>query len=50
MERIRGEDRLGQKVGMIELDNTIYSIDAGKVGDMELTDLLIKGWWQKIIN
>jgi hypothetical protein len=43
---IRSSDRLGQKVGMVQLDNLIYSIDVGKAGGFKLASLIIDDWWR----
>jgi len=40
------QDRLGQKVGMIEIDDLLYYLDIGKAKGKEVAELLIKDWWQ----
>jgi len=41
------KDRLGERVGMIELDDLIYYIDTGKAKGKELAEIIIKDWWAK---
>lgn len=41
----RGEDRLGERMGTIELGDLLYSIDTGKANGNKLAELLIKDWW-----
>lgn len=43
----RGQDRLGERIGTIELDDIIYSIDTGKSKGDKIAELLIKDWWEK---
>lgn len=43
----KSQNRLGEKIGMIELDNIIYSIDTGKAEGDKIAELLIKDWWEK---
>jgi glycosyltransferase involved in cell wall biosynthesis len=41
------KDRLGERVGTIEIDNLIYYIDIGKAKGKELAEMIIKDWWLK---
>lgn len=41
----KGEDRLGERLGMVELDNLINYIDIGKSKGKEIAEILIKDWW-----
>jgi len=41
----RGQDRLGERIGIIELDDIIYSIDVGQAKGDKIAELLIKDWW-----
>jgi CMP-N-acetylneuraminic acid synthetase len=43
----RGEDKLGNKVGMLKLDDIVCSIDVGKAKGNKIAELLIKDWWLK---
>jgi len=43
----KSQNRLGDKIGTIELDNVIYSIDTGKAQGDKIAELLIKDWWEK---
>lgn len=43
---IRKGDRLGQKVGIIELDDITYSIDVGKPSGYQLASSIIDSWWK----
>ncbi|MDP2947540.1 MAG: glycosyltransferase [Nanoarchaeota archaeon] len=43
----KGQDRLGERVGMVELDNLLYYIDIGKAKGKELAEMIIKDWWLK---
>lgn len=43
----KGEGRLGEKLGMIKLDDMIYSIDIGKTEGKKVGELLIEDWWEK---
>jgi rhamnosyltransferase len=42
---IRSGERLGNKVGMIDLDDMIYSLDVGKKTGHQLAELMIEEWW-----
>jgi rhamnosyltransferase len=43
----KGQDRLGERIGMIEVDNLLYYIDVGKAKAREMAEILIKDWWPK---
>jgi len=43
----KSHDRSGEKVGMVELDNLLCSIDIGKAEGDKIAELLIKDWWEK---
>lgn len=43
----RGQDRLGERIGTVELDNLLYSIDVGKLKGKEIAESLIKNWWSE---
>jgi glycosyltransferase involved in cell wall biosynthesis len=44
---IREGERLGQKVGMLELDEMLYSLDVGKKTGYQLAEFIIRDWWAK---
>jgi hypothetical protein len=44
---IRYGDRLGQKIGMIELDDIVNTIDVGKQNGFELAEMIIDKWWDE---
>jgi len=39
------KDRLGERVGTVEVDDLIYYIDTGKAKGKELAEKIIKDWW-----
>lgn len=43
----KGQDRLGERLGIIEIDNLLYYIDVGKAKSKEIAEALIKDWWSK---
>lgn len=43
---IRSSERLGEKVGMVELDDIVYSLDVGKAPALKLAQSLIEEWWR----
>jgi rhamnosyltransferase len=44
---IRHGDRLGYKVGMVEIDDITQTIDVGKQGGLNLAELIIEKWWEQ---
>lgn len=44
---IRHGDRLGHKIGMIEIDDITQTIDVGKQGGRQLAELIIEKWWEQ---
>jgi CMP-N-acetylneuraminic acid synthetase len=38
-------DRLGERVGTLEMDDVIYYIDTGKAKGKQLAEMIIKDWW-----
>jgi len=44
---IRHGDRLGQKIGMIELDDVIHTIDVGKQNGFKIAEMIIDKWWDE---
>ena len=44
---IRQGDRLGQRIGIIELDDVVYTIDVGKNNGGEVAEMIIDKWWEK---
>ena len=41
------QNRLGERLGMVEVDNILYYIDIGKSKAKEMAEILIKDWWPK---
>ena len=41
------QNRLGERLGMVEVDNILYYIDIGKCKAKEMAEILIKDWWPK---
>ncbi len=44
---IRRGDRLGEKVGMYELNDIVCSIDVGKQSGLNLAEMIIDKWWEE---
>lgn len=44
---LRQGNRLGQKIGIIELDDIICTIDLGKQNGFNLAEMIIDEWWQE---
>ena len=44
---LRLGDRLGKKVGMIELEDIVETIDIGKQNGFKLAEMIIDKWWQE---
>lgn len=42
---IRQGERLGRRIGIIELDDIVYTIDAGRQNGRELAEMVIDRWW-----
>ncbi len=44
---LRRGDRLGKKVGVVEVDDILYSIDLGKPAGHKAAQLIIEEWWKQ---